>query len=173
VRTGLPSAATRPELCLRPARPHATSWRILRWLAFPLPSPPPPARPPMPLSGAPETQVCGTCCVLCAPCVLLAAPRAVDVEELLEAAKAFWDSNSLEEERLLFPSPPTPPQTTAEAMNDLDAAWGDDEEDEDEGAYADGYEGCVASRAWHLGSSRCVHTTPGTSHLHPCRHSRP
>jgi hypothetical protein len=60
---------------------------------------------------------------------------AVDVDDLLTAVRAFWDSNSTVEERLLFPPKELPPDSTASAVDDLDAAWGDDDEDA-----ADGYE---------------------------------
>ncbi len=61
------------------------------------------------------------------------------MDELIEAAREFWDSHTLPEERTLFPAKP-PPTFGKEAVDDLDAAWGDDDEgEEEEGEYGEGY----------------------------------
>ncbi len=60
----------------------------------------------------------------------------MDVDELIQAARDFWDANTLPEERTLFPAK-APPEFGKEAVDDLDAAWGDDDEGEGEEGYGE------------------------------------
>ena len=70
---------------------------------------------------------------------------AVDVDDLLAAVRRFWDENTTADERTLFPPKELPPEAArAEALADLDAAWGDADEEDDgygENYYGEGGEG--------------------------------